>query len=117
MTKPGPPDPPAESISAVAGEGGVAVSYVPRGSPISPVAVILLVASSLIFSTGGLFIRALDEPRAWTTVFWRSLSARASLSLLIVWRERTNPVRAIVRIGRPGWLVAAAFSASSMTMV
>ena len=110
-------DNPAESVTAVASEGGVAVSYIPAGSRVSPVAVLLLVTSALIFSTGGLFIRALDNPQAWTTVFWRGLSACASLSLLIVWRERTNPLRAVVRMGRPGWLVAAAFSASSIGMV
>ncbi len=106
-----------ESVTAVAGEGGVAVSYVPAGSRISPLAVLLLTTSALIFSTGGLFIRALDNPQAWTTVFWRSLSACASLSLLIIWFERTNPLRAVVKMGRPGWAVAAAFSASSIGMV
>ncbi len=107
----------AESVTAVAGEGGVAVSYVPTGSRVSALAVVLLASSALIFSTGGLFIRGLDHPQAWTTVFWRALSACVSLSLLIVWRERTNPLRAVVRMGRPGWAVAAAFSASSIGMV
>ncbi len=75
----------AESVTAVAGEGGVAVSYVPAGSRVSAMAVVLLAGSALIFSTGGLFIRGLDHPQAWTTVFWRSVSACASLSLLIIW--------------------------------
>ena len=107
----------AESVTAVAGEGGVAVSYVPAGSRVSPMAVLLLASSALIFSTGGLFIRGLDHPHAWTTVFWRSLSACVSLLLLIIWRERSNPVRAVVKIGRPGWAVGAAFCASSIGMV
>jgi drug/metabolite transporter (DMT)-like permease len=107
----------AESVTAVAGEGGVAVSYVPPGSRVSPMAVLLLASAALIFSTGGLFIRELDHPRAWCTVFWRSLSACVSLALLIVWRERTNPLRAIVKIGRPGWAVGAAFCLSSIGMV
>ncbi len=107
----------AESVTAVAGEGGVAVSYLPAGSRVSPVAIVLLVCSALIFSTGGLFIRGLEYPRAWTTVFWRSVSACASLSILIIWRERINPLRAVVKMGRPGWAVAAAFSASSIGMV
>ncbi len=107
----------AESITAVAGEGGVAVSFVPAGSRASPVAVLLLVTSSLIFSTGGLFIRGLDHPQAWTTVFWRALSACVSLALLIVWRERAGTLRAVVRMGKPGLAVAAAFSASSIGMV
>ena len=107
----------AESVTAVAGEGGVAVSYVPAGSRVSPVAVLLLATSALIFSTGGLFIRELDHPRAWQTVFWRSFAACISLALLIIWRERSNPLRAVARIGRPGWAVGAAFCASSISMV
>ena len=107
----------AESVTAVASEGGVAVSYAPRGSRISPKAVLLLTTSALIFSTGGLFIRKLDDPHAWQTVFWRSAAACVSLGLLIIWRERTNPLRAIVKIGRPGWAVGVAFCLSSIGMV
>lgn len=114
---PGDRDHHAESITAVASEGGIAVSYVRQGSPVSPMAIVLLATSALIFSTGGLFIRKLEHPQAWQTVFWRSLSACISLTLLIVWRERTNPLRAVVKIGRPGWAVGAAFSASSIGMV
>jgi drug/metabolite transporter (DMT)-like permease len=79
--------------------------------------VLLLVTSALIFSTGGLFIRGLDHSHAWTTVFWRSLAACVSLLLLIVWRERSNSVRAVVRMGKPGWIVASAFATSSIAMV
>ncbi|MEO7371793.1 MAG: DMT family transporter, partial [Ilumatobacteraceae bacterium] len=104
-------------MTAVAGEGGIAVSYVPAGSRVSPMAVLLLAGSALIFSTGGLFIRELDHPQAWQTVFWRSFSACFSLAILIIWRERSNPLRALVTIGRPGWAVAAAFCASSIGMV
>lgn len=80
-------------------------------------ALLQLAASALIFSTGGLFIRELDHPRAWQTVFWRSFAACISLALLIIWRERSNPLRAVARIGRPGWAVGAAFCASSIGMV
>jgi drug/metabolite transporter (DMT)-like permease len=77
----------------------------------------MLVTSALIFSTGALFVRGLNDGHAWTIVFWRSLAACGSLALLIVWRERTNPLRAVVAMGRPGWLVAVAFAASSIGMV
>ena len=110
-------DDPIESVTAVASEGGVAVSHVPAGSRASTLAIVLLVISSLIFSTGALFIRGLDHPRAWTTVFWRSVSSCGSLFLLIVWRERSNAIRAIVHLGKPGWFVAGAFSVSSIAMV
>jgi drug/metabolite transporter (DMT)-like permease len=73
--------------------------------------------ASLIFSTGALFVRSLHHPKAWTTVFWRSVSACASLLVLIAWRERGRTWRAITGMGRPGWTVAGAFSASSIGMV
>lgn len=107
----------AETVTAVASEGGVAVSYAPVESGISALSVFLLVISALIFSTGALFVRGLDHPQAWTTVFWRSVSACASLLILIVWRERSNFVRAIVSMGKPGWAVAAAFAGASIGMV
>jgi drug/metabolite transporter (DMT)-like permease len=85
--------------------------HAPAGS------LLLLAVSALIFSTGALFVRGLNDDHAWTIVFWRSLAACGSLALLIVWRERVNPLRSVVAIGRPGWMVAAAFCASSIGMV
>ena len=106
-----------DTVVTVAGEGGVAVTHAAPGSHVSATSVILLVISALIFSTGALFVRGLHDDHAWTVVFWRSLAACGSLAILIVWRERANPLRAMVAMGRPGWLVAAAFSASSIGMV
>lgn len=106
-----------ESITAVAGEGGVAVSFVPAGSRATPLSVALLVVAALIFSTGALFVRGLDRADAWTTIFWRSLAACLSLLLLIAWRERSGTVRTIVKMGRPGCAVAVAFSTSSIALV
>ncbi len=107
----------ASSVTAVSSEGGIAVSYAPEHERLSAYSAFLLIVSALIFSTGGLFVRSLDDPHAWNTVFWRSVSACASLLILIVWRERGNTARAIVGMGKPGWAVAAAFSASSIGMV
>lgn len=106
-----------DTVIAVAGEGGIAVTHAASGAHISAASVLMLVTSALIFSTGALFVRGLNDGHAWTIVFWRSLAACGSIALLIVWRERTNPVRAIVAMGRPGWLVAIAFAASSIGMV
>lgn len=80
-------------------------------------AIVLLVVSALIFSTGALFVRSLDRADAWTTVFWRSVAAGISVSHVIAWRDRINPFRAMVVMGPPGWSVAAAFSVSSIAMV
>jgi drug/metabolite transporter (DMT)-like permease len=78
---------------------------------------VLLIVAALIFSTGALFVRSLDHPHAWTTVFWRSLAASASLTLLLLRRERSQAWQAVKNMGRPGWIVGAAFSASSIGMV
>jgi drug/metabolite transporter (DMT)-like permease len=80
-------------------------------------AIVLLVTASLIFSTGALFVRGLDDADAWTTVFWRSISACVSLLLLIIWRRGSRTWQTIVDIGRAGCLVAVSFSASSISMV
>jgi drug/metabolite transporter (DMT)-like permease len=110
-------DEPVDTVTAVAGEGGVAVSHMAPGTRITARSVILVAGASLIFSTGALFIRGLDDPHPWTTVFWRSVFACASLLILIVWRERSGTWGVIVGMGRPGLGVAAAFAASSIGMV
>jgi drug/metabolite transporter (DMT)-like permease len=107
----------ATVVSVLSGEGGVAIDAGAGNTRTTPLSVFLLVASALIFSTGGLFVRELDHPHAWTTVFWRSTSASVSLALLILWRERGNALGALKSMGRPGWVVAAAFAASSIGMV
>ncbi len=107
----------AQSVTAVAGEGGVAVSYVSDTDRSSAWSIFLVVVSALIFSTGALFVRGLDHPHAWTTVFWRSVSASVSLLILIVWRERKNSLQVILKMGKPGWAVGAAFSGASVGMV
>ncbi|MEI7618122.1 MAG: DMT family transporter [Actinomycetota bacterium] len=114
---PTPDDHIAQSVTAVAGEGGVAVSYVSGADQSSAFSIFLVVVSALIFSTGALFVRGLDHPHPWTTVFWRSVSACASLLILIVWRERKNSLRVILNMGKPGWAVGAAFSGASVGMV
>jgi drug/metabolite transporter (DMT)-like permease len=106
-----------DDVHAVSGEGGIAISHISEGGRASTRSIVLLIASSLMFSTGGLFVRSLEHPHAWTTVFWRSVSAGVSLVGLIAWRERSHAVRAVRTMGLPGYTVAAAFSASSIGMV
>ena len=106
-----------DTVTAVASEGGIAVAHVPAHAHTSPWSIFLVAFSSLIFSTGGLFVRGLDDPHAWTTVFWRSVSACVSLLVLITWRERRNTAKVILSMGKPGVFVATAFAASSIGMV
>ena len=73
--------------------------------------------ASLIFSTGGLFVRSVHTKDAWTIVFWRSLSACVSIVLFLVWQERRGALAAVRSMGRPGVLVGACFCVSSISMV
>lgn len=106
-----------DDVTAVSGEGGIAISHIRGGGRASTTSIVLLIVSALMFSTGGLFVRSLDHPHAWTTVFWRSVSACVSLIALIIWREKSNAVSAIRTMRWPGYSVAAAFAASSIGMV
>ena len=80
-------------------------------------ALVLLVGASLIFSTGGLFVRSVHTKDAWTIVFWRSLSACVSIVLFLMWQERRGALAAVRSMGRPGVLVGACFCVSSISMV
>jgi drug/metabolite transporter (DMT)-like permease len=73
--------------------------------------------SAVLFSLGGLFVRSLDFPNAWTTVFYRSLSACASLTVLLAWHAKGRFVESIRLLGRPGLFVALCLSGSSVGMV
>jgi drug/metabolite transporter (DMT)-like permease len=83
----------------------------------SSLSVVLLVVAALIFSTGALFVRALDHPHAFTTVFWRSVSAAVSLAIIVRVRDGGNPVRAVLGLKRPSLVVAACLAVSSIGMV
>lgn len=80
-------------------------------------ALALIGVSALIFSLGGLFVRSLDRPNAWTTVFWRSVSASVTIGAYLAWQTKGRVVRTLLRLGVPGLFVALAFSVSSIGMV
>ena len=64
-----------------------------------------------------MFVRSLDVSHAWTTVFWRSIFATISLSVILVATERDRATRAVRNMGPHGLAVAGAFAASSIAMV
>jgi len=78
---------------------------------------VLLVAASLIFSTGGMFVRSVHTDNAWTIVFWRSLSACVSIVVFMLISDRRGAVASLRARGVPGRLGGASFCVSSISMV
>ena len=78
---------------------------------------LLVSAAALLWSTGGLIVRSLELADAWTTVFWRGIAAGAFLVAFIIVRERGNAVRAFIRIGWPGIVVAVSYATASIAVV
>ena len=78
---------------------------------------LLVSAAALLWSTGGLIVRSLEMADAWTTVFWRGLSACAFLLVFIVLRERQNTGASFLRIGWPGVVVALCYASGSTALV
>lgn len=73
----------------------------------------LVAAAAVLWSTGGLFVRALDID-LWTMLAWRSLFAALALAVVVVARQRGETLAALRRMGRPG-LVAIPIALVSMT--
>jgi len=66
---------------------------------------LLITASSVAFSTAGLFARLIDVD-AWTMLFWRGLFGGLFVAFIIAWRERRGTKAAFLAIGADGLLVA-----------
>jgi drug/metabolite transporter (DMT)-like permease len=78
---------------------------------------LMVAASALIWSTGGLIVRALGDTDQWTTVLWRSLWAFAFLALFLLARRGRDAVHAVIGMGLPGVLVAACFTTASTGLI
>lgn len=74
--------------------------------------ILLVAAGSVLWSTGGLFVRLLDMD-FWTMQAWRSLYAAISLAVLIVAEHRRRTPQALHAMGWTG-LAAIPISAISM---
>lgn len=79
--------------------------------------IVLVAASALIWSSGGLIVRSIRDADSWTIVFWRSLTAAAFLLALIIWERRGRSWAAIAGMGWPGLVVAASFACASISLV
>jgi len=75
--------------------------------------VTLVTAAGVLWSTGGLFVRALDLD-LWTMLAWRSLFAALALAVVVLCRHRSGTFAALRRMGRPG-LIAIPIALVSMT--
>jgi drug/metabolite transporter (DMT)-like permease len=79
--------------------------------------VLLVGASAVLWSLGGLIVRSLDTADPWTTIFWRSLFAAAFLLIVLLVRDGRKAFRLFRVMGVPGLLVALCFTAASVGFV
>jgi drug/metabolite transporter (DMT)-like permease len=78
--------------------------------------VLLVAGAALWWSTGGLFIRSVQTDQ-WTTIFWRSVFASATLFLFIAIRKRRDTFAHFRAIGWPGLVMALCFCGASSSYV
>jgi len=78
--------------------------------------VLLVAGAAFWWSTGGLFIRAVHTD-AWSTIFWRSIFAAATMFLFIAIRKRGQTVAQFRGIGWPGIVMALCFCGASVSYV
>lgn len=77
----------------------------------------LVAASAVVWSTGGLIVRLIDSDDNWTIIFWRSVSACLFLALFLAVRDGRGAVALFRRMGPPGLLVGAGFACASICFV
>ncbi len=78
---------------------------------------LLIIASALIWSTGGLFVRLIHGADSWTIVFWRSLTAALFLFGLLLWTEGRNWRAALTGMGLAGVAVGLCFTCASISLI
>ena len=78
--------------------------------------VLLVAASAVIWSTGGLIVRSLSTD-PWTTIFWRSVTATLFLLVFLFVRDGRQAFRLFRKMGLPGALVGLFFACASVGLV
>jgi len=76
----------------------------------------LVMGATLVWSTGGLIVRAVTVD-SWTLVFWRSISSAAFLLLFIWLSQRRAPWHAFREAGWPAIAVGACFCIGSVSFI
>jgi drug/metabolite transporter (DMT)-like permease len=78
---------------------------------------ILVAASALAWSMGGMIDRFIEAPDTWAVVFWRSVWAASFLTAFLLARDGRHAVNAFKSMGWPGLVVALCFMTASMSFV
>ena len=77
---------------------------------------LLVTGAIVVWSTAGVLARWVDvDP--WTTLFWRSVFAAASLLAYLVWRDGTRWTDGFRRLGRVGMAMGLCFAASMICFI
>lgn len=78
--------------------------------------VLLVAGAMLAWSSAGILAR-LVATDPWTTLFWRSIYAGASLMAWLVWRDGRRALAGFARLGLVGWAMGACFGASMICFI
>ncbi len=78
--------------------------------------VLLVAGAALWWSTGGIFIRSVHTD-SWTTIFWRSITAMATMFLFLAIRKRRAVFAHFREVGWPGIIIALCFCGASTCYV
>ncbi len=67
-------------------------------------AVLLMVLSTVINSTGGLLVRSIEVASDWQIIFWRGTALGLAIIGIVLFQHRGDAVYAFQRIGRLGFI-------------
>jgi drug/metabolite transporter (DMT)-like permease len=74
----------------------------------------LVIISALLYSTPGLFTRAVDAS-GWDVTFWRGLFGVAFTSAFLIWRGSLR--KDIQSLGGPGWFASAVWATGAIAYI
>ncbi len=95
--------------------GGARIA--PAAAPVQPLGLLLVAASAVIWSTGGLIVRLIGDVDDWTVIFWRSATACLFLLAFMALRDGRGMPALFRAMGLPGLAVGACFACASISLV
>lgn len=78
---------------------------------------LMSLSGMVVISPDGLVLRLLRDAGTWDILFWRSLFIGLALTSAMILAQRTGPIAAWRRMGRLGWLSAAALGGANLLFV